>query len=733
MTPSAIFPPPLAAMLKARSERRTATSDRSAATSVDLIRTRVSGLEWLRLADHLCPAPPLFRNIAVQRSAEPKPTPDPTVYLVDDLRIDVGVRQVTRAAIEIPLPALSFDLLHTLVRAAPNVVGYDELMQRVWPGLVVNQETITQRVKLVRDALGDDPQKPRYIAGVRGRGYRMLTPPTQLSEAESRPSIPAQRASTEPHPVVLARLTPEKRSVRRLWIVGVAIALVALIGAANALMGAFARRAENGRAAAVTSVVVQPARTIAVLPFANIGGDPENEYFSDGLTEELLNRLTTLRELHVAARTSSFHFKDKKVDVKSIGQMLGVRHVLEGSVRRQGDHVRVSAQLVSTEDGYRLWSNVFDRRVADVFAIQDEIALAVVENLKLTLLAEQRAALTQQSTSDPRALDLYLRARRLYQSFDPERMEKATGYFEEAIRLDPEFVAAHVDLAATLDWRVRLFGADASLLERVPVLLHKALELDPSNADAHALLARRLQHAYDIRGAERELLRAEALNPNAEYVVDGLLGHYMTVGWPPEKALSYARKARQLDPLNPWAVIHLAQAHWHMHQYEEALAELEPVQDLDPNYWLLHAWRFLTLTALERHDEALTAAERAVELSTSGETLGALALGYANTGQIDRALEITRKIGPLERHWGLLTVLEDYQGALAALEREFDERIPWLPETLHYPILLPLHGDPRFQRLARLTGQERRVALVARIHRERAAARQGLANAGPQP
>jgi TolB-like protein/DNA-binding winged helix-turn-helix (wHTH) protein len=671
----------------------------------------------------------------VQRSAEPSPSSDPTGYLVDDLQIDLGMRRVTRSSAEIPLPALSFDLLLTLVRAAPNLVTYDQLMERVWAGVVVNPETVTQRVKLVRDALGDDPQRPRYIAGVRGRGYRLLTPATGLPANADSPRVAARASLADPHPVIRARTAFRRRARRTFWIAGAITALASLLAAGAVIVNTLNSRggAAGARAGGLTSVVVQPARTIAVLPFANIGDDPENEHFSDGLTEELLNRLTTLRDLHVAARTSSFHFKDKKADVKHIGQMLGVRHVLEGSVRKQGDRVRVSAQLVSTEDGYRLWSNVFDRRVADVFAIQDEIALAVVENLKLTLLAEQRAALTLRTTSDAHVLDLYLRARRLYQSFEPERMDKATSYFEEVIRLDPEFVAAYVDLASTLDWRVRLFGADASLLERVTVLLHKALELDPNNAGAHAVLAKQLQFSYDMQGAERELLRAEALNPNAEYVVEGLLMYYATVGWPPEKALGYARKARLLDPLNPWAVIHLAQAYWHAHRYEQALAELEPVQDLDPNYWLLHAWRSLTLTALERHDEALRAAERAVELSSSSETLGLLALGYANTGQVDRALEITRKIGPLERHWGLLMVLKNYQGALAALEREFDERGPWLPETLHYPILLPLHDDPRFQRLARLTGQEQRVALAARMHRERAAARQALANGGPQP
>ena len=591
-------------------------------------------------------------------------------------------------------------------------------------GVVVNPETVSQRVKLVRDALEDDPHAPRYIAGVRGRGYRMLPPVVPLCSSRALTPDVADVAIAEAPTLASSLENPQvsvsgERASRWRWAIA-AVAAAALIatGAAAVIVKMRERDAVRSDAVQVTAVA-QPAGTLAVLPFVNTGGDPENEYLSDSLTDELLHRLTRVPGLRIAARNSSYYFKDRSESVRQIGQMLGVRYVLEGSVRRHGDSIRVSARLIGTQDAFRHWSNEYEGRVSDIYAIEDRIVHAVVAGVKLGPNPEELAALSRHSPTSPEAHDLYLRARHLYQSFQLQRMDKAISYYEEAIRLDPGFAAAYVGLADALGWR-RLIGEMPQtdpVNARILVLLRKALELDPSSGDARALLGKELMFSYDFKGAERELHRAEELSPNGEYVVEAIMGYYMLVGWPPERAIAYARKGRQLDPLNPWAVIHVAQAHWHAHQYDEALLELERVFEIDPNYWLAHAWRAWILWDLDRPREALPAARRSVELNEGLETLDLLATAYAKVGAIDEAKAVGTQIEArgARKSPRFCLALKDSQCALDALERSFAERDRFFPEMLHYREMLPLHDEPRFQRLVRLLGQERRVEQAARL------------------
>jgi len=525
------------------------------------------------------------------------------------------------------------------------------------------------------------------------------------------------KAASRTQRAILARTHAPSRA----WRVGFALtALLLMTG-----IGVFWYLQDRGSAPATQplSVPASPVtasmlneRSIAVLPFANISGVADDEYFSDGLTEELLNRLANVQGLRVAARTSSFAFKNHAGSVKDVGQALGVRHILEGSVRRQDNRLRVTAQLVSTTDGFHLWSKTFERQVADVFAIQDEIARAVAETLRVQLVGRSDGAGEYGTTSNA-AYDLYLRARHLYQSFQLDRVTKAIDYYERAIIDDPEFAAAYVGLADALSWQNDLAEQphELEIRKRIQTLARKALELDPQSGDAHALLARELMYAWDFKAAELELRRAEAFNPNGEYVLANLAGYYMSFGWPPERAIEYARRGRDRDPLNPWAALHVPQAHWHAQQFEEALLELERVSEIDPNFWLAYLWKAMTLTELRRHAEASLAARRAYELNEDAATLGTLAITHARAGEADEARAAVAKLNALQVRAspGVHVALGDHEAALTALELEFRERDRWLPESLHYPELMPLHGQPRFQRIVRLLGQEKRVAQTA--------------------
>lgn len=653
---------------------------------------------------------------------------------VDDLLIDTGRQRVLRGAQEIPITGLSFDLLVTLARAAPNLLTYDQLMERVWPGQVINVETVSQRVKLVRDALGDDSRAPRYILGIRGRGYRMIaavapafdaiTPTRELPLPTAVTSTPAIDTET-PH----TNATPPTRARRRIAILIAAVVLcttavilgVKLRSPAIAVMPSEAER---------VSVVVQPPRTIAVLPFSNFSGNAESEYFGDGLAEELLGRLAGVPGLQVAARTSAFYFKNRSDTAQTIGRALGVRHLLEGSVRMFGTRVRVTAQLIDATTGYQLWAQTFDREATDILAIQDEIALAVVAGLNVALVEEARAALLRPATRSPEALDLYLRARYLAQEWQLRDLNQAIELYEKAIRVDPEFSTAYLGLASALESKGQ-FGAPQKNPERARVrqLLAKALEINPQSGDAHALLSGALLQSFDIAGAERELRLAEQLNPNGEHVLYALANFYGVAGWPPDKSVTYAHQWARLDPLNPWASTYLAISYWQVNQSARSLAEIEQVLAKHPEYWVAHFVRTGTLIDLDRYPEALASAKRTVELNADwGKAIADLAAAYALTGDMEQSRHWQREFERREpaswcfRAW-ILAAQNDYEGVMRALENAYADRDPNLIEALHYRQYLSLHRDPRFQRLVEQLGQQRRVEYVRSLNRDAAARR----------
>jgi tetratricopeptide (TPR) repeat protein len=264
---------------------------------------------------------------------------------------------------------------------------------------------------------------------------------------------------------------------------------------------------------------------------------------------------------------------------------------------------------------------------------------------------------------------------------------------------------------------------DPALARAVP-LLRKALELDPTIGDAHALLGSVLMEGeFDFEGAERELRSAESISPNGEYVLRYLAQFYMAVGWPPERALEYARRAQTLDPFNHWTALQLAAAYWHAGDYEASLRECDRIIELDPEFWLAHWGRAWALDDLGRYDEALASARRAVELNDYSDTESTLAIAYARVGQLEKARAIFDMLNNPGRgkYWSstfralLLMSLHDRSGALAALEQAYEEHDYQLPAAMHFKSLLPLHDEPRFQRLVRLLGQERRVEYASRL------------------
>jgi adenylate cyclase len=401
-------------------------------------------------------------------------------YSVRDLSIDTGRQLVMRAAGPIPLPKLSYDLLLVLVRAAPNLVSVDELMRLVWPGVVVGSETVSQRVKMLRDALDDDPKAPRYIQGLRGRGYQIL------------PTV-----------------------------------------------------SEHGDTAAVNSGAPPAAKSVAVLPFLDMSETKDQEYFADGITEDIITGLSKVSALATVSRNSSFMYKGHGVDILKVARELQVSHILEGSVRKAGQRVRITAQLIDGSSNAHIWAERYDRDLNDIFAIQDEISESIVAALKLRLLPSERRAIQQRGTDNIEAYNLYLMARQLYVSGhegDARRAEGIVRLCAGATEIDPQFARAWALLGLG---QVILRFMRGTHLDNGLQATERALALDARNAEAHAIKARILSEDGHHEAASAAIDAALRLDPES-YEVNRSAGYLRYREHRPDAAAGYFEKAMTL-------------------------------------------------------------------------------------------------------------------------------------------------------------------------------------------
>jgi len=515
-------------------------------------------------------------------------------YRIADLAIDLGRRSVWRGGSEIHLSRLSFDVLRTLLDAAPNVVSNDELTRTVWKGVVVGPESVTQRVKLLRDALGDDAAAPRYIAGLRGHGYRIVPEVTRDSGASEPASPPRDSYAPGQAPPDTRGSAPAKTHWQR-FAIFVATAALALALTYLAVDGARSARPGPAQAApsiasthatAPAAVSVPPAgqvfspppHSVAILPFLNMSGDPRQEYFSDGVTEELLNSLSRINELQVAARTSSFSFKGKDADIASVARKLNVRAVLQGSVRRSGRTIRVTAQLNDAVTGFHLWSQTYDRHLGDVLKLQTEIADAVATVLKVTLLGDLAATIEAGGTRNAAAFDTYLRASKLYWTIRDEKdLRTAIASYTGAIQLDPHYALAwaarSIAVSQATDYAPTM-SAVRAVLDKARADALKAVALAPDLSEGHLALALDYRARLEFTQANEEYERALALGSgNARVLRDyGTFAIAMGHG---DSGLTALRRALALDPLNRDAHIRLGNGLLALRRYAEALAALE--------------------------------------------------------------------------------------------------------------------------------------------------------------
>ena len=450
-------------------------------------------------------------------------------------------------------------------------------------------------------------------------------------------------------------------------------------------------------------------RAIAVLPFVNASPDPENEYFSDGMTDELITALSKVEGLHVASRTSVFALKGVREDVRALGARLNVTTVLEGTVRRAGNRLRITVQLTGVDDGRTLWSERYDRELADVFEIQDEIARTIVTTLRSTLLRDLGDAPAMRYTANVRAYQLYLKGRFWWNRRTQEAIAEGVKYFEQAIAEDDSYALAYTGLADSYALYLDYRGAPVvEGMEKARVMALKALELDESLAEAHTSLGWvKFIFDWDWPAAERELSRAIELNPRYA-TARQWYSWYLTAMGRCDAAIAHGRIAAELDPASVSVRRSLGWLHYYARQPEASLEHLRRALAMDPTAEENHRLIGLAYMQLGKYDEAAAAFREAIASSDS-RALATAGLGQAAAlrGREDEARGILAQLqAEAERRYVspiavamLHTSLGEADQAFNWLDRAYEDRRGWLTYLRVEPILDPLRGDPRFRAL----------------------------------
>jgi len=504
-------------------------------------------------------------------------------------------------------------------------------------------------------------------------------------------------------PVAARPFKPNRRTAA--YAIATALILVALaLSATRFLRSRTSAVRSSGAAATVADAAKIPS--IGVMPFANLSDDRSTDYFSDGMTEELIAALSKIEGLRVPARSSSFALKGKNLDIRSVGEMLGVASVLEGAVRRSGNKLRVTAQLVDAQSGYHLWSETFDREMSDIFAVQDEIARAIVSVLRLKLAGrEAGGTLVQAPTQNLEAYDLYLKARFAWNERSPRGVSQATAYLQEAIAKDPNFALAYAGLAD-------VYAVSATVLRRpltefaprTESAARKALALDGTLAEPHATLGTLADDTYDYPGAEREYRRSIELNPRYP-TARHWYGLMLLCTGRAAEAKEQLRQGMALDPLSRAIGTVYGMVFWATGDQDAAIAQYRKVLEFDPSFALARGWLARSLAEKGDYDGALAELRR-IEMTTGlpeagdvGYTLGRWGRVTEARAVLDTLLKRTQaEYVPPSSLALIYAGLGDGENAIKWLEKALDAGDPWARCVKVDPRFAPFRQDPRYAR-----------------------------------
>jgi TolB-like protein/DNA-binding winged helix-turn-helix (wHTH) protein/Tfp pilus assembly protein PilF len=646
------------------------------------------------------------------------------VYRFGLFEVDGRTGELSKQGRPIKLRGRPFDILLLLLSRRGDLITREELRQQLWPAdtFVDFDHGVNSAMNRLREALGDSAENPRFIETLPKRGYRFIAPIDSIErprvsrqsgslDGVDRAAVDLQEAAPPSKPEPSASSTSPASEHRSLSVVSVSppsrAALFAAVGAlavAIVIASLYFRIGRGGPP--------HPAKmTLAVLPFENLSAEADQDFFTDGFTDEMIAELGKLDPDHlgVIARTTTRLYKNARKNIGQIRQELGVDYVLEGSIRRAANRVRITAQLVQTSDMTHLWAESYDRDVSDVLTIQSEVAMKIAQSLTLALRRPDTHS--PRGTSSSAAYDLYLRGRAFREQATEESARKAIEYFQRSVAADPEYARAYAAIADAY-WLLGAPGWEVDqpmgLLQRAQSNAERALAIDPQLADAHAVLAMiRLSYRWDRAASEQEIQEAIHLNPSSALAHQ----YYSTVLTSMgrfDDAIAEARRALELDPLSAPASTTLGIRYWYAGRMADAMIQFSKALDAHPEFAIAHWGLAQAHLANGNNARAVEALQRALELSGNSAYMRAhLAFGLAKAGNRDRAMTIQRELENESReryqspyHQALIALgLGDQPAMMRALERVFADRSGWMVFLPVEPEFASVRATPEFQRL----------------------------------
>jgi TolB-like protein/DNA-binding winged helix-turn-helix (wHTH) protein/Tfp pilus assembly protein PilF len=638
--------------------------------------------------------------------SEPLPTPCSVHF--ESFEFDFRSGELREDGRKVKVQGQPVQILAMLLERPGELVTRDELRNKLWPAdtFVDFEHSLNAAVKRLRHALHDSAENPQYVETLARRGYRFIAEVAVVegARADIRGNHPQGNVLTagdherlqvaEKSAVVLHRLWPLTWKTTGFAIILLSTLLVVLI---------LRSRSEPS----------PTIRSLAVLPLENLSGDVSQEYFADGMTDELITNLGQISALRVISRTSVMSYKGTRKPLPQIARELNVDAVVEGTVLRSGDQVRITAQLIEASADKHLWAQSYEGDLRDTLALQTQVARAIAEQIRINLTPKEVASLRTSKVVNPEAYEAYLKGRYFWNKRTAEGLKKAVEYFNEAIEKDPTYAQAHSGLADSYallgDWEYGVL-APKDAFSRAKAAATKALELDNTLGEAHTSLAFCLDvFDWDWVSADREFTRAIELNPGYATAHHWYAWHLIVLGRNDE-GIAEMRKAENLDPLSLVISADMADALLIARRYDESMQQSQKTLEMDHNFALAHYQLAQALVQKRMYNEAIAELQRAITLSVDNSTFASnLAFAYAVSGKKDEAVRILNDLKNRDPNFSnfpeialIYAGLDEKDQAMIWLEKAYQERFN--PSILKRPAFDTLRSDPRFQDLVRRIG-----------------------------
>jgi DNA-binding winged helix-turn-helix (wHTH) protein/TolB-like protein/Flp pilus assembly protein TadD len=612
------------------------------------------------------------------------------LYQFGPFSIDAAERLLLKEGHPVPLTPKTFDLLLMLVENSGRLLGKAELMESLWPGSFVEEANLPNNISLLRRALGDDASEHKYIETVPKRGYRFVAEVVELSNAPTELIVEERTKATltlEQESKAELQRTPDARTASaskslRTW----SLPVLAMVASAASISYFFLHKPEPKPS---------PIRSIAVLPFKPLVPDSRDQSLEIGMADTLIARLSSIKQIVVRPTSAVRKYIELDQDAVAAGREQGVDAVLDGSLQRSGERLRVRVRLVNVKDGQQVWADQFDEKVTDIFTVEDSISDRVAAVLAVTLTGEEREFLKKHTTENTEAYQLYAKGRLFYRQWTESSIQKALECFDRAIAIDPHYALAYAGKADVYSANGSMFMLPSEAMPKAREAAERALEIDERLAEAHYSMGLvKLYADWDLRGAEHEFKRGLELKPN-----DGdLLSHcgaILIIDNRVEEGLAEIERAQELDPVSVSVADATGKALYVTHHDDQALAHYREMVALYPNQFESHRGLGCVLRQKGLFDEAIAELQKAVALQRLDSCLCELGNAYALAGRRPEATQIVKELEKLskQRYVSPVNIAKVYLGL-----GEKDLTFVWLEKGYqdHSDHMLRLGVDPSF-------------------------------------